>query len=88
VGQTKKKDNPGVFVQVEDCRERHGQTVQRVVHVETALFGTDGRGGMVKDIADIKSTLSVATSIVRTIIIPIVVPLILAAIGFIVGKYI
>lgn len=43
-------DNPA-YVDVEDCRERHAK-------IELALFGPDGRGGMVKDIADIKNTLN------------------------------
>jgi hypothetical protein len=37
---SEKKDNPG-FVRVADCRERHGK-------LELALWGDDGRGGMVK----------------------------------------
>ena len=44
---TEKKDNPG-FVRVADCREKHNK-------IELALFGEDLRGGMVKDIGDIKN---------------------------------
>jgi len=42
------KANPGIFVKVEDCRDRHQK-------IEMAMFGEDGRGGMVKDIGDIKN---------------------------------
>lgn len=53
----KKKDNPGEvpYVRVEDCRERHNTIMNQVSKTELALFGSDGRGGMVKDIADIRS---------------------------------
>ena len=44
---SEKKDNPGFYVRVADCRDRH-------IKIENALFGGDGRGGMVKDIGDIK----------------------------------
>lgn len=44
---TDKEDNPG-FVRIVDCRERHSK-------IELALFGEDLRGGMVKDIGDIKN---------------------------------
>ena len=44
------KDNPE-YVRVEECRQRHAK-------IELALFGPDGRGGMVKDIGDIKNTLN------------------------------
>ena len=40
------KDNPG-FVRVADCRDAHNK-------INLALWGLDGRAGMVKDIADIK----------------------------------
>ncbi len=49
---TEKKDNPG-FVRVVDCRERHSK-------IELALFGEDLRGGMVKDIGDIKNYIEQA----------------------------
>lgn len=44
---TEKQDNPG-FVRVADCREIHNK-------INLALWGLDGRGGMVKDIGDIKN---------------------------------
>lgn len=59
---TDEKDNPGVFVRVEDCRERHTK-------MDLALFGLDGRGGIVKDIQDIKAY----SGIVRQVAVPIVI---------------
>lgn len=44
------KDNPE-YVRLEECRQRHAK-------IELALFGSDGRGGMVKDLGDIKNTLN------------------------------
>ena len=41
-----KKENPHVLIR--DCRDRH-------YIIQKALFGEDGRGGMVADIAEIKS---------------------------------
>lgn len=74
------------MVTVEDCRERHANENARVDRLELALFGKDGRGGMVADVTVIKTKLEVATSIFRTIVIPIGVPVILALIGFYIGK--
>lgn len=42
--------NPG-FVSVVECRDRH-------LKIDLALFGPDGRGGMVKDIGDIKGYIA------------------------------
>ena len=52
-----------------------------------ALWGKDGRGGMVRDIQEMKTKLNVATGIIRTVIIPIVVPLTLGGIGYLIGKF-
>lgn len=50
-GTSRRKDNPDVFVRVEDCRTKHSK-------IELALFGPDGRGGMVKDINEIKMAVN------------------------------
>ena len=76
--KAKRSDNPGKFVRVDDCRESRGRDQGWRDRIELALFGKDGRGGMVKDVGDIKSDLRAATGIVRTVIIPIVVPIIVA----------
>ena len=47
--------NPDGLVRVQDCQERHEVLKQEFSLIKTALFGSDGRGGMVKDIGDIKS---------------------------------
>ena len=59
----KAKNNPSrVYVRIEDCREISGK-------IMLALFGEDGRGGIVKDVQEIKS----ATSIIKTVIVPVVI---------------
>jgi len=45
----KHSDNPSKFVTVEDCKLTHRK-------IELALWGEDGRGGIVKDIGDIKGS--------------------------------
>lgn len=50
---SKRKNNPGDFVRVTDCTQRH----QVVGKIELALFGPDGRGGMVQDVSVIKGTV-------------------------------
>ena len=72
----KKHDGKGPFVRVEDCHERHEK-------VELALFGKDGRGGIVADLADIKSKLSV----VRQFLLPLAVAVFSAVLtAWILGK--
>lgn len=61
-------DNPGPVVHLSDCRERHSVVDARVDKLELALFGKDGRGGMVQDISQIKS----ATGFLKSILVPIV----------------
>jgi len=50
---TKRKDNHSATrrVTLGECLQRHEK-------IDLALFGPDGRGGMVKDIADIKNKLA------------------------------
>lgn len=74
-----KEDNPQ-FVLKSECDAGMSQ-------IRLALFGPDLRGGMVKDIQEMKTKLDTATSIVRTIVIPIIVPLVLAGIGYLIGKF-
>lgn len=59
------KDNPGVFVRMEDCRDRHRR-------IELALYGSEGTSGMVKDIHDIKSSLNATSTFVIKFVVPIV----------------
>lgn len=49
--------NPDGLVRIQECHERHEVVKQESSLIKTALFGLDGRGGLVKDIGDIKSDL-------------------------------
>jgi hypothetical protein len=46
-----KTDPPPLFVTQQDCTSRHAK-------IDLALFGADGRGGMVADIGQIKSYIA------------------------------
>jgi len=53
------KKNKPTYVTVEDCRDKHQK-------LDLALFGSDGRGGIVSDISIIKSDLKVVKENVKT----------------------
>ena len=51
-------DNPGhAYVLMRDCVERHKKISEDQAKIVLALFGIDGRGGMVLDLSEIKTTL-------------------------------
>jgi hypothetical protein len=64
---TPTRGNP--YVTGADCNLKH-------VKLDLALFGVDGRGGIVKDLQEIKT----ATSAVRSIIVPVTVSVVSALI--------
>lgn len=43
-------DESNPYVKIGDCRDRHTK-------LDLALFGVDGRGGIVQDLAEIKTLL-------------------------------
>jgi hypothetical protein len=47
----KRVNDPPEYVVKTDCLRQHGK-------IDLALFGPDGRGGMVKDMTDIKNFMS------------------------------
>jgi fructose-specific phosphotransferase system IIC component len=56
---------------------------------DLALFGEDGRNGIVKDITDIKSDIAIiksATGVLRQILVPILSSLITAGIMYLILK--
>lgn len=68
-----KKDNPGRYRTVKTCETRHRK-------LDLALFGEDGRGGIVKDIAEIKA----ATSVLKTVFLPIILSITASVITFLI----
>lgn len=77
----------GIFVRIEDCLKIHIQTNERMHKFDLALFGEDGRNGIVKDITDIKSDIAIiksATGLMRQIFVPILSSLITAGIMYVI----
>ena len=58
----------------------------KIDKIELAMFGENGRAGMVKDIAEIKKDLATAMGIVRSVLLPVALPLIVGVIMYLVGK--
>lgn len=60
----------------EECRQLRSDC--SVEKINLALFGEDGRGGIVNDIQEIKSKLNVYSSALRQVAIPIAIAVITA----------
>jgi hypothetical protein len=67
-------------------KERQDVQVTRLDKLELCLYGEDGRGGLCKDIADIKQGLSTATSFVRIFVAPVLVSVAALIIGLLIGR--
>jgi hypothetical protein len=67
----KPSDDEPLYVTVADCQTRH-------TRLELALFGEDGRGGLVKDVQEIKTSTNVFRSIALPVIISLATALITA----------
>jgi len=72
--------NPSRYMTRNECGQVSGQLKEEVGMMKRALFGDDMRGGMVKDVADIKSSLrlwsqlktfglGIATTVIAALII-------------------
>lgn len=64
----KKGDNPSKFVTHAECAKTVESVKLELKTMKNALVGEDMRGGIVKDVQEIKS----ATGIIKTVIVPIV----------------
>ena len=71
------------LVTKQECKETREDCtgVASVEKINLALWGKDGRGGIVKDIADIKSQLKVYSGVVRQLAVPILVAVIVAVLA-------
>jgi hypothetical protein len=58
----------------------------RMDRLELCLYGQDGRGGLCKDIAEIKRDLGAATSFLRIFVVPVIMVLVAGVIGYLVSK--
>ena len=61
--------NPGKFMTRNECAQITTHLKEEVKTIKRALFGEDMRGGMVKDVQEIKS----ATSFFKSILVPIII---------------
>jgi len=80
-----KKNSPKnpKYVTLEQCSGTTAQFREELYTIKLALFGKDMRGGIVKDIQEIKS----ATSILKSVGLPIAVAVISSVItAFLLGK--
>lgn len=69
--------NPSTLTKISTKIEFLDKNVNKI---NLALFGENGRGGMVKDLQEIKSSLKSATSIIKSLGVPIVIAVVAALI--------
>ena len=72
----KKKDNP--YVTRDECFQISGEIRRDISTIKKTLVGEDLRGGLVKDVQEIKS----ATSAIKTVLVPIVISVLSALITY------
>jgi len=78
VSKKKTKDNPGPYVTRDECFQISGEIKNDIKLVKTTLVGEDMRGGLVKDVQEIKS----ATGMIKTVVLPIVISVLSAAVTY------
>jgi hypothetical protein len=69
----KKKDDPP-YVTRDECFQISGEIRKDISTIKKTLVGEDMRGGIVKDVQEIKS----ATSAIKTVVVPIVISVVSA----------
>jgi len=67
-----KQKNPQYVTRAE-CVQISSTIKEELKAIRTALVGEDMRGGLVKDVADLKKERSTTLEIVKSIVVPIVV---------------
>ena len=72
----RKKDNP--YVTRDECFQISGEIRRDISTIKKTLVGEDLRGGLVKDVQEIKS----ATSAIKTVLVPIVISVLSALITY------
>jgi len=72
----KKKDNP--YVTRDECFQISGEIRRDIATIKMTLVGEDLRGGIVKDVQEIKS----ATGAIKTVVVPIVISVLSALITY------
>ena len=75
---SKKRKDPPPFVTRDECFQIIGEIKNDLQLVKKTLVGDDMRGGLVKDVQEIKS----ATGMIKTVILPIVISVVSAAVTY------
>jgi len=75
---SKKRKDPPPFVTRDECFQISGEIKNDLQLVKKTLVGDDMRGGLVKDVQEIKS----ATGMIKTVILPIVISVVSAAVTY------
>jgi hypothetical protein len=70
----KPSDNPGYVTRAE-CARITTDMKKKLDTIQTALVGEDMRGGLVKDVGDLKKEKSTVVEILRNLVVPIIVAL-------------
>jgi len=73
---SKRKDNP--YVTHAECIQVSGEIKSDLNTIKKTLVGEDMRGGLVKDVQEIKS----ATSAIKTVVLPIVISVVSALVTY------
>ena len=66
---SKKRKDPPPYVTRDECFQIRGEIKNDIKLVKKTLVGEDLRGGLVKDVQEIKS----ATGMIKTVVLPIVI---------------
>ena len=65
--------NPTKFVTRAECTQISGSIRDELKTIRVALVGEDMRGGLVKDVADLKKERSTTVEVLKAVVVPIVV---------------
>lgn len=74
-----KEDNPSKFVTKDECAQISGDIKDELRTIRVALVGEDMRGGLVKDVADLKKERSSTVEVLKAVVVPIVVAVVSSA---------
>lgn len=80
MSKRKDKDNNPSYITRAECAQISTAIKDELKTIRTALVGNDMRGGLVKDVADLKKERSTTVEVVKSIVVPIAVAIITAVI--------
>lgn len=77
---SRKRDGNPSYVTKAECLQTSTAIKDELKTIRTALVGEDMRGGIVKDVSDLKSQGSTVALIVKSVVVPIIVAVVTAVI--------